>query len=286
MKRELTALLVVALLLVVAWLGYRYAFDDPADTTIALVEVRGPVTRQGPSGAVREAAAGDTLAVNERLASGEGGRAVLAVGTGSELVLDAASSLRVLEVAEAGVRVELEDGRVRATVRPGGPALGVRAGENEARASDGVFTVARGGDGTVAVRDEAGTVSVRGRGEAIDLFAGQDAVLPAGRQALVQPASAALLLEVTPHGGGRTAAPQVEVRGTSEPGARITVKGRGAPVQVVAAADGSWIARVDLGEGENAVEVKARSLLGREAAATWRVTRDTEAPAISVEIRP
>lgn len=286
MRRELTTLLAAALLVAVAWVGYRFVFEGGPRASLTLVAVEGPVTRSTTGGGVAPAEVGDTLGTHDRLAAGEGGRAVLAVGEGSELALDASSTMRILEVEATGVRVELEDGRVRATVRPGAVPLGVRAGGSEATARDAEFTVARGADGTVAVRGDRGEVTVTGPGGAVNLFAGQQAVVPSGRKALVQPASAALLLQVAPPEAERVAASLVEVRGTTEPGARVTIRGSGPPVQVVAGADGGWSARVALVEGLNEVEVRARSLLGGEAAATWRITRDTEGPAISVEMRP
>lgn len=286
MKREIQAIAVMLALLAAAWVGYGWLFGTPGGGTLRVAALEGQVTVADAAGGTAPAEVGGLLDPSARVRTGPDGRAVLALGEEGSLVLESLSSLRVVEVAADGVRLELEDGRVRATVRPSGPSVGIAAGDTLAAARDAEFAVARGEDGTVGVATERGAVTVSGGGASVEVAAGQKVVVPRGRQVLVQPAAESLLLAVDRPPSPRTRETTVALEGTTEPGAEVAIAGGGAPVRARADADGRFAARVELAEGENALTVTARSVLGQEARVDWRVTRDTEPPPISVEIRP
>lgn len=283
MKPELRALLVVLGIFVAGALGYRILFGDGAGERFRVVSVSGDVrheTAQGGGAAV----AGATLAEGDRIVSGDGAQAVLGLGEGTRVAVDARSSVKVLGITDDGVRVELEGGKVTATVRPDGGRLGVTSGGTEFTADDADFTVVRGEDGTVGVATERGRVSATGPGGTEELTAGTELVVPTGGSPLRAPASEALLLQVA-WPAPRTRESEVELEGSTQPGATITVTGGARPVSARAGADGTFRVKVPLGEGKNALAVRATSVLGRAApVANAELVRDTRAPSVGVTL--
>lgn len=284
MRRELGALLVLLAVAVAGWLGWRALFGS-GGARFEIVEVRGDVRHEDGLGGTAAAAPGLVVDARDRLVAGEGAEAVLAFGEQTRVTLEASSSLRVVGVDEEGVKLELEGGRVHATVRPGSGTVGVVAGDREIVAEDADFTAARDADGTLGVVAERGDVGVRGVPGATQVRAGERLLVPAEGSALLAPAAESLLLYVAGPSAPRTRDSSAEVRGRTAPGARVRV-GRGAAwTEVRADGSGEWVARVDLAEGANEVEVEARDVLGNRARSTVSVVRDTRAPAVGVEIR-
>ena len=75
-----------------------------------------------------------------------------------------------------------------------------------------------------------------------------------------------------------TAASSIEIAGTSEPGASVTVGGQAVPTNDL----GRFATTVALSAGENAFEVTAADALGNMASTTVTVVRDNTAPALSL----
>ena len=284
MRREYRAVAVFVGLLLASWAGWVVLFGDPPPAGVSIVHVEGSVRHITPTG-VSAAAAGQAVAPRDRLVAGPDGSAVLALGEDARLTLDASSAIEVIAVDDAGVRVELDGGRVRATVRPGGRRLEVAADGRGVTADDADFTVARADDGTLAVAAERGTVRTNLPGVE-SIGAGQKLVAPRDRQALVRPASEALLLAVAWPTETRTRADAVTVQGSTEPGARVIFDGADGPVAVHGDGTGRFSATVALREGQNVLRAHATNALGEVAEVTWQVVRDTQAPAIQVELRP
>ena len=284
MRREYRAVVVFVGLLLASWGGWLVLFGDPPPDGVSIVHVEGSVQHITPTG-VTAAAAGQGLAPRDRLVAGPDGSAVLALGEDARLTLDASSAVELIAVDNAGVRVELDGGRVRATVRPGGRRLEVAADGRSVSADDADFTVARSEDGTLAVASARGSVRTNLPGVA-SIGAGQKLVAPRDRQALVRPASEALLLAVVWPTETRTRADAVTVEGATEPGARVIFDGADGPVAVHGDGVGHFSATVALREGQNVLRAHATNALGEVAEVTWQVVRDTQAPAIQIELRP
>jgi hypothetical protein len=284
MRREYLALLVMGAVLVAAWAGWRVLFGGDRVDTVAIVEVVGAVEHRSPDGNV-PAAVGQAVQARDQLVAGPGGRAVLTFGADTRLTLDASSAIEVVSVDADGVRVELDEGRVSATVRPGSGRVAVGADGREVSAADADFTVARAADGTLAVVTERGEVTTNVPGVET-LGVGRKLVAPRDRQALVSPASDALLLSVDWPSAARTRADSITVQGTTEPGARVILDGAEGPVVVQSDPDGRFVATVALREGANALRVHAVSALGQVADVSWALVRDTQAPPIRVELTP
>lgn len=279
MSSEVRALLVFLLILGLGWIGYPYAFSDDGRVHVVLAEVRGGVEVE--SGGARAAAHdGDPIAASDRLYAGPDGSAVLAIGADNTVTIERNTRLEITAVDGTGVRLSLADGRVHATVRPGGPRVAVAAGSSVVTAADADFEVARGEAG-VGVQTSRGSVQVDGA----PLGSGQRAVIPVDGPALQMPAAEALLLDVAFPKARRTAASTVEVVGQTEPGARVRIVARAGTVEVRADGDGAFRAPVALAEGDNELTVEAVNVFGQSRRAPWHVVRDSTPPVIGVEIQ-
>ncbi|HJN73398.1 MAG TPA: FecR domain-containing protein [Myxococcota bacterium] len=279
MRDVLTVLVVAVAVLALGLLGYRLFFGDEALDPLTIRRVEGDV-RHEHEGARSAAEVGGILLPDDRLLAGEGGRAVLSFGEDSQLVVDQSSALRVLGEGSEGVRVELEDGRVEATVRRGGPVLDVVTGDREVRADEGTFTVARDDDSTWVQLDD-GELSLTGFGEVQALRAGEAIVANDGGAATRL--DEGLLLEVSwPEKATREES--VEVAGTTDPGARVRIEGGYETVEVLADNSGSWRVEVRLREGDNALRVLAVDPLGRTRESPYELLRDTKPPTAEFQV--
>lgn len=286
MNRELRALLVVCLIFAVGAVGYRALFGAGLADRFRIVTVQGDVRHLRSDGEGATAQAGETLEEGDRIVSGDGGSAVLGLGADTRVSVDARSSVKVMGVTDEGVRLELEGGKVKATVRPGSGRVGVVSEGREVTATDAEFTAVRDGEGNLAVSAERGRVELTGVAGVAELKEGDDLVAPAGGGSpLRAPASDTLLLQVAFPAPGRTREQEVTVEGSTQPGATVTVKGGARPITARAGKDGRFLAKVPLAEGKNALEVEATSLLGRSAeVARAELVRDTTVPQVGVTI--
>ncbi|MFN7143075.1 MAG: FecR domain-containing protein [Myxococcota bacterium] len=285
MSREIQALVLLLLVLGLGWLGYGALFGDEGGSGLTVAAVQGTVKRVGGSGEETLAAPGDALLPRERIVAGEGGRAVLSLGPESRVTLEEKSALRIVSADESGVRLELEGGKVQATIRPGSGQVGLSADGRTVTTEDADFTAARGEDGTFGVTTERGSVAVEGVEGATRLSAGERLVAAPGGSAFVAPASEELLLTVAWPAAARTREETVEVRGRTEPGAKVRIGQGGAWTVVSADPKGDFVARVPLAEGPNELKVEATSVLGEALTVASSVVRDTTAPSVGVEIR-
>ena len=286
MSREIRALFVVLAIFALGGLGYRLLFLADLADRFRIVSVAGDVRHVHAGGNTENAREGEALEAGDRIVSGDGGRAVLGLGENARVTVDASTSVTVLGIADDGVKLELEEGKVKATVRPGSGRVGIVSEGREVSADDADFTAVRDPDGNLAVSTERGQLAVSGVPGINELRSGDDLVAPpGGGSPLRAPASDALLLQVAWPGASRTREPDVEVTGTTQPGASVTVSGGARPVTVRAGKDGRFSAKIPLSEGRNALSVAATSLLGRAAdVAAAEVVRDTTAPNVGVTL--
>jgi hypothetical protein len=244
------------------------------------------VSRVDGFGATTAAEAGDALAPRDRIVAGAGGRAVLSLGAESRVTLEEKSAVRVLSLDQAGVKLELEGGRVQARIRPGAGSLGISADGREVIADDADFTAVRdAAGGALAIVAERGSVGITGVDGATRVNAGERLVSVPGGSALVAPAAQDLLLQVAWPQAERTREVMVTVQGHTEPGAHVALRANGvAAATVTADPAGSFSKKVALAEGRNEIEIVATSVLGTTTRVTHAFVRDTTAPSVGVEI--
>lgn len=263
MRRVLVGVLacvVVIAMLVALW---QYAQGDAPRPELVLTEVGGEVRLVRGHGPI-EARSGAVLAPLDRVATGEGGSAVLTLGRDTNIRMGPASTVEVVAVDQTGVSLELENGALQATVRPESGA--VRVGNR------GRSVVATAGEFEVGVRGEVLQVSATRGGLSLS---GMDATrLEEGEQATVIDRHAdvaeipeELLLAVVWPESTRTRASTAVVSGRTTPGARVEIRGQGWRREVVADAQGEFVAAdLPLEEGDdNPVEIVAVDALGRRA---------------------
>ncbi len=286
MSRELRALVVVALIFAAGAVGYRFLFASEAVDRFRVVTVVGSVQHIVVGGTGAVARPGDAIKAGDRIVSGDGSMAVLGLGGDTRVTVDANSSVTVRGVTVEGVKLELEEGKVRATVRPGSGRVDILSAGREVGSDDADFTAVVDEAGTLAIRSERGAVAVSGNEGEVVLKAGEDLIAPGeGGSLLISPASEALLLHVAWPAVTRTREGEVEVGGTTQPGATVVVTGGARPITGKAGRDGRYRMKVPLAEGPNALRVSATSLLGRTAeVASAEVVRDTTAPSIGVTL--
>jgi hypothetical protein len=285
MTRELRALAAVALIFGAGFLGYRLLFGQGLADSFRIVTVAGDVQHLRAGGKAEAAVEGSALKQGDRIVSGDGASAVLGLGNDTRISVDATTTVEVVGVTEEGVQLELEGGRVRATVRPGGGRVGVRGGGKRLDADDADFTVVRDGAGNFAVSSERGAVRVGGVDGVAELREGDDLVVPNGGAPVRAPASEALLLHVAWPTSPRTRERSIEVTGSTQPGASVRIAGGARVVGALADAAGNFSVSVPLSEGKNALTVSARSVLGREATIGGaELERDTLAPSVGVSL--
>jgi hypothetical protein len=278
--------IVAALVLLIAgWVAWTLMFGGEGAPQLVLVGVEGAVSLQSPDGAERDAAEGDRLNAQDHLTVGADGSALLSMGEGTRLQLEPKSAIRILEADGAGVRVELEGGRVQASVRPGSPVLGISSRGRAVVARDATFKVGVDPDGAFAVEAEAGTLELQGFEGHSQLKEHQRLIDVPGAASVVDAATTELLLSVRwPE--EPTRADRAHVRGRTSPFAEVIVRpDKGAGLRVRAGADGQFDAQLPLQEGNNAITVVARDPNGRKSQAEGSVARDSEAPtATRVEV--
>jgi hypothetical protein len=288
-SRELAAIVALVGLLVAAWVGYGIVFAEGGESVV-VATLSGDVSVSGAPGA-----AGAAVRASDRVVSGAGGRAVLEVRDGrgeatARISVDPSTSIRLLQVDAAGARLELEGGRVRATVRPGGDRVGVVAAGREISVADADAVVARDGD-VVGVEALKGAVELLGVA-GVERLAEGERVTVSGEGLLRAPVTDALLLYVAPT-RERTREDHAEVQGRCAPGAVVRVRragasvdaGAGGWVETRADTTGAFVAVVPLIEGDNTLVIEARDVFGAVAVSEARVVRDTTAPSGGVIIR-
>lgn len=279
MNTELRALFAFLLIAALGWVGYSHVFSDASGVPVVLYEVQGRVEVES-GGARSMAQLGGEIGPSDRIFAGDDGRAVLGLGGENRLTLEANTSVQITSVDTTGVRLSLENGRVRATVRSGGPGVAIQAGTRQITATDADFDITRGEDG-VGVSTSRGAIDVDG----VPLGDGQRAILPPQGDPLQLPASDSLLLQMSWPGATRTASPSVLVTGQTEPLARVRVQTSSARADTQSDKLGNFEVAIALGEGANVVVVEATNMFGQTSEARWTVARDSTPPKIGVEIQ-
>ena len=281
MRQSLQILLVLLLVLLAGIAGYMLLFGQGRADRLEVLEAQGQVMRTAEGGAPTPLAVGDQIGAREGVEVADGARAVLGLGEGTRLELESATSVRVLGVDASGVRVELEQGRVRARVRAGGQPLGLSSRGRAIYADDADFSAAVDPDGALQVEAERGRLRLEGVGEGINqLEPGRQVVSMPGGDPVLGAVSSELLLEVGWPEQDSTRMADLLVQGRTGPYASVRV-GRGEDWREVRAdAQGIFQASVPLDEGGNAVRVQARDALGRTREDEAEIERDSQPPAI------
>jgi hypothetical protein len=284
LKDSLQMLLVAGVIILLGLVAYLQIFESNSENSFRIHAVEGEVTHR--VGALESpAVVGEILGQNDRLQTGEGGRVELTLGEHTQMALDGESSMVLVGATEEGLRVELEGGRVQATVRPGGARLAVVAGDRQVIANQASFAVGVGASGTTAVESRGGSVTLIGFGELSALEEGQQILAVAGEDPRLTAIPKSLLLEVEwPSETTREA--ESRLVGNTEPGAVVWTDVDGKRLKTVADAQGRFVLDgVPLDQGRNTILVNGQSILGGQGALEGNLERDSKAPVGAFEVQ-
>lgn len=305
------ALLVVALLVGVLWLGRSKAppeaplatVPEPAEPalpalapkldaggaalrqpTVLVDSVAGTAERYEPeSGRWEPLTAGSELDEASVLRT-RSGTVKLTIGRGIEVRVTEGSQFRLGELTHNLSKVLLEGGRMTATV--GGDAqreLSVQVAGTDvaARTRRGTFSVLRSEDSGVTVASTTGQVRLSAQGKTVEVSAGELSTVQSGRPpSAVRSIPKSLFLKLARSRGARLTRKRTVISGRTSPGAVVSVNG----VETTAH-DGTFAVPVALREGNNAVAVRVKDALGRTVARGVRGYQvDTRAPKVSGQV--
>lgn len=244
--------------------------------TITIVSVDGKAERRRDDGTWEAIDASSQLAADDVVRTDDGSTMELALGAAVHVRVAEATELTLGEVSRSLSRIELADGRLASVVDAGYRfRVEVRDSDATAETDGGAFAVMSRDAGAVAVAASEGTVRLSSGGEAVDVRSGQLSVAERGR-APSSPAKipASLFLKL---GRGVSVGPaqvQVDVEGTTVPGAVVRVAGRATSSQ----ARGAFKQTVVLREGQNAIIVEVEDAMGRRAVGEVPVIRRAAEP--------
>ena len=279
MRQQLQLLLLIALVVALAAAGYRILFGSGPGFELVVVSASN-ATAEVAGQSVGEIGPGTLLPVDSRVQTGEGGSARLQYGDNAELLLADSSSIQVVSADPTGLRVELEAGTVSARVRQGAAPLNITNRGRSVGATDADFTVMVGHSGPMSVASQRGKVSLTGMGEWAILEPNSSVHTDRENRTTVLPISESLLFDVEWPEKTKTRDSTVEVAGTTDPYATVTLGSGPGAVRVRADRDGRFRATVPLVEGNNDIELQVRDVSGRKATQRQAVNRDTTAPTI------
>lgn len=283
MRRVVAGVLALVVIVAAVVALASYFVDRPLETALTLRALEGDVQISDAGAKMRPVVEGMELKQSDRVVTGKDSFAILGVGGETSIRIEPTSKLEVRELDETGVRLELEEGLLRAEVRPssGTVRVGNRGREFVASDADLAFGVRDGGLVIEATRGELMAVGVVGTDQ---ITPGQRLSVLADGQSGVSEIPADLLLAVEWPKERRTRVARTSVTGATEAGATVQIRAGSGTVEVVADADGRFDAEIPLVEGANTVRVSARNVLGEEVETEQVLVRDTRGPTIRVGV--
>lgn len=279
MRQQLQLLLSIALVIALGVAGYRVLFGPGPGFELVVVSASDATTRLGGDPQV-PLVAGTVLPVDSRVETGPEGGALLQYGDNAKIVLLDRTSIQVTGADPTGLRVELESGTVSARVRQGAAPLKVSNRGRSIGATDADFTVMVGSDGPMSAATTRGTAAITGVEGESTLVPATTLHVDADSKATILPVAESLLFEVEWPDARLTRESSVEVTGTTDPYATVTLGSGPGAIRVRADRDGRFRALVPLNEGDNDIELRAQDATGREASRRQALNRDTTAPII------
>jgi len=280
MRRQLPVLIAVLVVLGLGLAGYQALFGPDDTVTLSLIEVSGEVERVDALGGRESLVLGAALAPRDQVRVGQSGRAVLEVGEGSTLTLEPSSSIRVTQVEQTGVRVELEEGRVQAKVRAGSPLLAVEREGQRVEVDDGEVVVSED-EGLLQVEGRKGTARVSGIQGVQTVGAGERLVQGEGGETVRGPAPEDLLQAVRWPDAKATRADEIVVEGNASAFARVAAHTDQDEVAGRADASGRFRLSVPLVEGPNEILLMVTDAFGGVRESRHQIVRDTQAPEVT-----
>lgn len=275
----MTRWIVGALLCVALIVGGWFMLDAATSSGGLIVQEAEGATATSPASAEpQQLEAGAQLSENQVVQVAPDGRVALSANKGTRLSLNGGTKLKVLEVGDDAVRVELDDGQMEAQVTAGSAVLGIVSGGREVVASDADIQVGVDNHGTLVVRPTRGVVNFREDGSVQAVEAGARLVSGDAGSVVVDDATVEMLLMVQWPTAAQTD-DAASLAGTTSPYAEVRLRdSSGTVVTGRADAGGRFEIRAPLQEGANSLELSTVTALGETAVSVGDVERDTTPP--------
>ena len=312
-NRLIIAFAITAVVVVAGFIGYRAMFgsdssptetrssdrergaDEPRSVDAAapaepefavkVTAVSGVVERQTADSSWIAVNEGDELSFDSIIRTGADGLLTLDVGGVAEVEVDASSQISVPALTRTVKRVQLGEGRLSARVPSGSDGsfgVSVRGGDAVAQTSEGEFAVLSGGEGEMTVAATKGSVTLTSHDESVVLAEGELSIAERNvAPTAPRPIPPSLYLKVLKPKRRVQRSKQLDVAGTTEPGAVISVNG----VRVAVGPNGEFSTVVTLDEGKNDVRVGTRDVTGRSKDDKIKVTVDSKGPTVGGEVK-
>ncbi len=273
-RSALMAGLIAIIVVIAVWVVRASSVDE-----LRVVTVQGSAERvRGDERAAL--AVGAVLAVGDRLRTAAESTVTLQYGEDARVKVEEGSSLSVRGIDDEGLALELESGRLRATVRPESGRLRVISGERAAVSTGGELAVAAE-DGVFGVEAVEGGVEVTGVDGVSRVDAGQSMVI-AGASASVGQIQKDLLLSVDwPE---QTTQATITITVVTAPSSVVTARGPAGEVKARASRDGKAFLQVPLQEGDNEVEIIVVDPFARRKTRREVLRRDSTRPLFRIEV--
>ena len=260
----------------------------PAPATLRPMElhlgqVEGLVELRREDGGWSRARSGERVELQDGVRTGPDGSAQLLGGDTFEVRVERSTEVGVAELSDSISRLLLQSGMATARVRGRGRhTFEVKAVGSDAlaRTRDGAFAISNNGRGTVAVGTREGEVELLGHDQVVIVRAGEQSIVRPGQPpSAPAPVPGSLLLKVSLPATLVVNRRKVVVAGEVEPGAVVDVAGQPAVVDE----RGKFSVPLDLSEGRSQVEVRARSVGGRDGRSAHTIEVDTRVNRTSIE---
>ncbi len=262
-------LMVVAAIATTAWLT-----GDSGSDQLRIAEVVGGVTVTAAESHAVDVKAGLALSAADRIVTGTDGRLVLQLGDDTMIRLAEDSTVQVASVSADELQLELEGGRISATVRPTSASVRVGSQGRQVLAVDADFEAARIGD-NFAVEVDRGELGAQGIPGTNRIGQGERLLLQGDADPVMAPIPEDMMLEVEwPPKDFKTNKDVAVMAGRGEPGATIIVINDGKPKTTIVKPDGTWTIPIQLRDDINVVDVNALGLFGGTADARGEITAD------------
>lgn len=230
--------------------------------TATVLEVAGDAELFAPETQAWETVTIGTSLEESALLRTSNGSIKLTIGEATEVKVSRDSRLRLEELSHEFTRLNLEQGRLSATLLEGSNrhlAVNVLGSEATTTTAGGEFSLLRGEKGAVTVASLAGSVTVSSHDRSTVVHKGEQTTAAVGLSpspALKIPASLFVKLQLA--GNRKLRTRRTTVHGTTTPGSSVSVNG-----VAVTAINGRFSVSVPLTEGDNTVKVVAHDVLGR-----------------------
>ncbi|MEY2932561.1 MAG: hypothetical protein RL033_3310 [Pseudomonadota bacterium] len=213
------------------------------------------------------------------------GRVVFGIGPGVTVSVSPSSQFRLRELSTRLSKVRLEGGHVTANVDGNANAelvLQVLGSDAEARTRDGEMAVLHSAGGRITVASSRGQTQVSSAGSAVVVKEGQQSEVTPGSPPHAPAAIPGNVFIKLSQGQARKLSQRSTlVEGETTPGAQVSINGVEATTN-----GGHFSVTVPLREGDNALDIVARDVLGRRSSKrVGGINVDSQPPMVKGKVR-